>query len=181
MNSLPRERFVPLEQRERVGEDSALPIGCGQTISQPSLVAWMTELLEIRPGDRILEIGTGSGYQAAVLARLGAEVRSIEVVRELHDRARALLDELGIDAELRLGDGHAGWPDAAPFDAIILTCATPMIPLELWDQLAAGGRLVAPIGAPDGPQWLVRWRKGAGGERAEELVTPVRFVPMTRE
>jgi protein-L-isoaspartate(D-aspartate) O-methyltransferase len=180
MESLPRARFLPEHERGRAGEDSALPIGFGQTISQPTLVAWMTELLEIRPGERVLEIGTGSGYQAAVLARLGAEVRSIEVIPELHERARALLDELGLAVELRLGDGRAGWPEASPFDAVILTCATPEVPLPLWEQLRVGGRLVAPIGEAEGPQWLVRWRKGPGGEHAEEAVTPVRFVPMTR-
>jgi len=180
LESLPRERFVPAGERGRAREDTALPIGFGQTISQPSLVAWMTALLELEPGERVLEIGTGSGFQAALLARLGAEVWSIEVVPELFERARALLDELGIPAHLRRGDGHLGWPEAAPFDAIILTCATPEIPGALWEQLAAGGRLVAPVGDPYDLQMLVRYRKGEGGERTEEQVVPVRFVPMTR-
>jgi len=178
--ALARERFVPEGERRHAGEDSALPIGFGQTISQPSLVAWMTALLEIHPGERVLEIGTGSGFQAAVLARLGAEVWSIEVVPELHARARALLDELGIPVHLRRGDGHLGWPEGAPFDAIILTCATPEIPSALWEQLAIGGRLVAPLGDPHDLQTLVRIRKGAGGERTEERIVAVRFVPMTR-
>lgn len=172
---------MPEESRGRADEDSAAPIGHGQTISQPSLVAWMTELLEIRPGDRVLEIGTGSGFQSAVLARLGADVYSVEVVPELLQRAREALRELGLPVHLRIGDGHTGWPEAAPFDAVVLTCATPEIPLPLWEQLAPGGRLVAPVGDADAVQTLVRWRKRRDGTPTEEEITGVRFVPMIRE
>ncbi len=179
IEELPRWRFVPEPERIRADEDSPLPIGYGQTISQPSLVAFMTELLEVGRGDRVLEIGTGSGFQATVLARLGVTVYSIEVVSALHERARDLLAELAPGVHLRVGDGHVGWPEAAPFDATILTCATTRISDAIWGQLAVGGRLVAPIGSPNELQMLVRRRKNADGGYTEEAVTPVRFVPMT--
>jgi len=178
MREVPRHRFVPEAQRARAYEDHPLPIGHDQTISQPYIVGLMSQLAEIERGDRVLEIGTGSGYQAAVLAELGAEVWSIEIVRPLGERARRTLDALGYDVHVRIGDGYAGWPEHAPFDVVILTAAPPEIPQPLLDQLAVGGRLIAPVGR--GSQRLVVITRSADGYD-ERTVLPVRFVPMTGE
>jgi protein-L-isoaspartate(D-aspartate) O-methyltransferase len=178
MRKIPRHRFVPEGLVERAYEDGPLPIGEGQTISQPYIVAWMTELIAPRPGVRVLEIGTGSGYQAAVLAECVDEVDTIEVVPLLGRRAERLLRELGYrNIRTRIGDGYHGWPERAPFDAILLTAAPPDdIPKPLLDQLKVGGRLVAPIGR--GFQTLVRITRTETGFQREDL-GPVRFVPMT--
>jgi protein-L-isoaspartate(D-aspartate) O-methyltransferase len=176
MRTVPRHRFVPEAHRARAYEDGPLPIGAGQTISQPYVVAAMTELLHPEPGDRVLEIGTGSGYQAAVLARLVAQVYSIEIVPELADRARATLAELGVaNVEVITGDGYKGLPERAPFDGILLTAAPREVPQPLIDQLAAGGILVAPVGGFD-QDLVVLERTPTGIERRR--IFPVRFVPM---
>ncbi|MEQ8457402.1 MAG: protein-L-isoaspartate(D-aspartate) O-methyltransferase [Sandaracinaceae bacterium] len=179
MRRVPRHRFVPASQRPYAYDDRPLPIGHEQTISQPYIVGLMTQLAELEPGDRVLEIGTGSGYQAAVLAELEVDVYSIEIVRPLGERARGVLRELGYDrVHVRIGDGYQGWPEHAPFDAVILTAAPPRIPDPLLEQLAVGGRLVAPVGR--GVQDLVvviRTEEGYASRR----VIPVRFVPMTGE
>jgi protein-L-isoaspartate(D-aspartate) O-methyltransferase len=159
-----------------------LPIGEGQTISQPFIVALMTELLALTPGARVLEVGTGSGYQAAVLAELGAKVYSIEIVPALAARARAALDAAGYRAvETRVGDGYRGWPDAAPFDSIIVTAAPDHVPSALVEQLKPGGRMVIPVGATSWGQDLLLIRKEADGRTVTKRTLPVRFVPLTRE
>ena len=179
MRRVPRHEFVPDAWCAFAYADQPLPIGEDQTISQPYVVALMTELLHVKPGQRVLEIGTGSGYQAAVLAELGAEVYTIEIIGQLADRARATLDRLGYRKKImvRTGDGYEGWPEAAPFDGIILTAAPPRVPQPLLDQLKPGGRLVVPEGA--GEQDLVVYVKSAEGRVQREVVLPVRFVPMT--
>jgi protein-L-isoaspartate(D-aspartate) O-methyltransferase len=179
MRSVPRHLFVPDELRDRAYDDSPLPIGEGQTISQPYIVAFMTEAAQIRPGDRVLEVGTGSGYQAAVLAAVGAEVMSIEILPGLAARAQHALNAAGFDkVAVRTGDGFRGWPEAAPFDAVLVTAAPDEVPPPLLDQLKVGGRLVIPVGT--GTQELIRvTRTGKGYER--ESLLPVRFVPMTGE
>ncbi len=178
LRAVPRHRFVSEAYEERAYEDGPLPIGHRQTISQPYIVAVMTELLRPEPNDRILEVGTGSGYQAAVLARLVSRVYSIEIVPELADGARATLAELGIaNVEVVTGDGYRGLPDRAPFDGILVTAAPPEVPQALIDQLALGGRLVAPIGGLD--QDLRVLERTPEGVRSETLF-PVRFVPMVR-
>jgi protein-L-isoaspartate(D-aspartate) O-methyltransferase len=178
IRKVPRHRFVPEAVRGRAYDDGPLPIGEGQTISQPYIVAWMTELIEPRKGMRVLEIGTGSGYQAAVLAECVDEVDTIEVVTALGRRADRLLRDLGYrNIQTRIGDGYHGWPDRAPFDAILLTAAPPAdVPGPLLDQLKVGGRLVAPVGRQE--QMLVRITRTETGYRRETLA-PVRFVPMT--
>ncbi len=179
MEEVPRHLFVPEEERGMAYADHPLPIGAGQTISQPYVVALMTSLLALEPGDKVLEIGTGSGYQAAVLARLVREVYTIEIVPELAERARATLSGLGYaNVRVRQGDGFRGWPEAAPFDAIILTAAPADVPQPLLDQLRPGGKMVLPLGKY--LQDLVVLTKTAGGI-AREVVAPVRFVPMTGE
>lgn len=179
MRKVPRHAFVPVELRSRAYEDRPLPIGHEQTISQPYIVALMTELARVGPGDRVLEVGTGSGYQAAVLSALGAEVHTIEIVEPLASRARATLETLGYGRlHYRVGDGYRGWPEAAPFDAILVTAAPDHVPQALVDQLALDGRMVIPVGR--GVQNLVVITRTAGGIRREEI-TPVRFVPMTGE
>ena len=180
MEKVPRHEFVPEQYRNRAYEDGPLPIGYDQTISQPYIVAFMTEQLDPRPTDRVLEIGTGSGYQAAVLAQLVAEVYTIEIIEPLAQRAEADLKRLGYtNIHVRAGDGYKGWPEAAPFDAIIVTCAPENVPQPLVEQLKDGGRMIIPVGAqPD--QELVLLRKQ--GELLEKrAVLPVRFVPMTGE
>jgi protein-L-isoaspartate(D-aspartate) O-methyltransferase len=178
LRKVPRHRFVPPLWQGRAYDDGPLPIGEGQTISQPFIVAWMTELIEPRKDMRVLEIGTGSGYQAAVLAECVAEVDTIEVVPALGRKASRLLRELGYrKIQVRIGDGYGGWPDRAPFDAIILTAAPPKeVPRPLLDQLKIGGRLVAPVGRDD--QYLVRMTRTETGFK-REVLDPVRFVPMT--
>ncbi len=177
MAGVPRHLFVPEALRERAYEDGPLPIGGGQTISQPYIVAFMTEAARPGPGDRVLEVGTGSGYQAAVLASIVAHVYTIEIRPELAQEARARLAALGYrNVTVRVGDGHAGWPEEAPFDAIVVTAAPEVVPPALVGQLASGGRLVIPIGSED--QQLVRLTRTAEGVERETLL-PVRFVPMT--
>jgi protein-L-isoaspartate(D-aspartate) O-methyltransferase len=178
MGKVPRHEFVPAALRGQAYEDGPLPIGYGQTISQPFIVAFMTEQLEPRPDDRVLEVGTGSGYQAAVLAELVKEVYTIEIINELARRAEADLNRLGYtNVHVRAGDGYLGWPEAAPFDAIIVTCAPEAVPPPLIAQLKDGGRMIIPVGAK-GYQELVLLRKN--GDRLEtRAVLPVRFVPMT--
>ncbi len=178
MGKIPRHEFVPEPQRPLAYEDRALPIGYGQTISQPYIVGLMTEQLVPQPADRILEIGTGSGYQAAVLSGLVREVYTLEIVEPLAKRAIADLKRLGITNVLvRLGDGYQGWPEAAPFDAIIVTCAPDNVPQPLIKQLQDGGRMIIPVG-PLNDQELVLLRK-QGGQLVKTTVLPVRFVPMT--
>jgi len=179
LGSVPRHAFVPASERAHAYEDRALSIGHGQTISQPYVVALMTELAAPRAGARVLEVGTGSGYQAAVLAELGAEVYSIEIVAPLARRAAATLAQLGYDrVRVRRGDGYRGWPEAAPFEAILVTAAAPQVPPALLAQLAPGGRLVIPVG--DAEQQLEVHTRTAEGFEVRRVV-PVRFVPMTGE
>lgn len=180
MRVVPRHEFVPEEFLEQAYENHPLPIGYGQTISQPYIVAWMTELLDLQPDERVLEIGTGSGYQAAVLAELGyVEVYSIEIVPELAERAAARLQELGYDnVHVRQGDGYFGWPDEAPFDAIIVTAAPDHLPAPLAHQLAEGGRIVIPIGPPGFYQSLWKFVKQEGELKAYDM-GGVAFVPFT--
>jgi protein-L-isoaspartate(D-aspartate) O-methyltransferase len=180
--TVPRERFVPASQAPFAYENRPLLIGEGQTISQPFIVALMTELLAIGPGARVLEVGTGSGYQAAVLAELGAKVYSIEIVPALARRARAALDAAGYGTvETRVGDGYRGWPDAAPFDAIIVTAAPDHVPPALVEQLKPNARLVIPVGASTWGQDLLVVRKEPDGRTVTQRTLPVRFVPLTRE
>jgi len=178
---VPRHRMVPEGMRDHAYRNRPLPIGHEQTISQPFVVALMSQLAEIGAGDRVLEVGTGSGYQAAVLAELGAQVYSIEIVPALARRARGLLDDLGYgdDVSTRVGDGFAGWPEAAPFQAILLTAAPPTIPTPLKEQLAVGGRLVAPVGEDGGVQELVVMRRTGPEDFETRSSILVRFVPMT--
>jgi protein-L-isoaspartate(D-aspartate) O-methyltransferase len=181
MGRVPRHRFVPSLQQDFAYENRALPIGEGQTISQPFLVALMTDLLDPKPGDTVLEVGTGSGYQAAVLAELVAKVYTIEIVEPLGRRAMQLLNELGYrNIEVRIGDGYNGWPEAAPFDSIVVTAAPAEIPKPLIDQLKRGGRMVIPGGASD-MQYLLLVEKRPDGTTATRRTLPVRFVPFTRD
>ena len=178
---VPRHRFVPSVQQAFAYDNRALPIGEGQTISQPFLVALMTDLLDPKPGHTVLEVGTGSGYQAAVLAELVAKVYTIEIVEPLGRRAMQLLDELGYrNVEVRIGDGYSGWPDAAPFDSIVVTAAPVQIPAPLIEQLKPGGRMVIPGGAAD-MQYLLLVEKRPDGTTTTRRTLPVRFVPFTRE
>jgi protein-L-isoaspartate(D-aspartate) O-methyltransferase len=179
LRKVPRHEFVPGENQKRAYEDTPLQIGFEQTISQPYIVAAMSEAAHIRPGAKVLEIGTGSGYQAAVLAEMGADVYSIEIVEPLAKRTHAILARLGYTKlHLRIGDGYVGWPEAAPFDAIIVTAAPPTIPQPLVDQLKIGARLVIPVGEQHGDQDLRVITKTQSGSTSETLY-PVRFVPMT--
>ena len=182
MRRVPRHRFVPAFQASLAYENRPLPIGEGQTISQPFMVALMTDLLEPKPGHRVLEVGTGSGYQAAVLAELVARVYTIEIVEPLGTRARQLLQTLGYrNIEVRIGDGYHGWPEAAPFDAIIVTAAPAEIPQPLIDQLKPGGRMVIPTGRTRDVQYLLVVHKQPDGTSTTRRTLPVRFVPLTRE
>lgn len=179
MQRIPRERFVPASARAHAYEDRAFSIGYGATISQPYIVALMTELLEVKPSHKVLEIGTGSGYQAAVLNELAREVYSVEIVPELAARARETLRELGYHkVTVRSGDGYLGWPEQAPFDRIIVTAAPPKIPQALVDQLAPSGRLVAPEGDSPDTQQLVILSKDNRGRLSRTASIPVVFVPM---
>ena len=180
MRAVPRERFVPAEQASRAYSDTPLPIGAGQTISQPYIVAYMTEVLQVAPEHRVLEIGTGSGYQAAVLGEIAREVYTIEIVPELARRAAGTLRELGYDnVHVREGDGYQGWPEQAPFDRIMVTAAPEEIPQPLIDQLAVGGRLITPVGAQHETQWITVVDRTEQGI-AERRTIPVQFVPFTR-
>ena len=181
MGRIRRHVFIPAACRNvnNAYADAPCPIGCGQTISQPYIVAYMTEKLALKPGDKVLEIGTGSGYQAAVLAECGADVYTIEIIPELARHARAVLDAEGYQRiHILTGDGYKGWPEYSPFDAIIATCAPDEVPNALVDQLKEGGCLIAPVGR--GSQHLVILRKQRGRVEQEEDL-PVRFVPMVRE
>ncbi len=180
MQSVDRTRFVPPGSELYAWENRPLAIGYGQTISQPFIVALMTDLLDLKPEHRVLEIGTGSGYQAAVLAELVAEVYTIEIVPELAASAAARLDELGYsNVHVRTGDGWHGWPEAAPFDRVMVTAVGEEIPPKLLEQLAEGGRMVMPLGPRYGGQNLTVIRKGADGIETEQVL-PVQFVPLTR-
>ncbi len=179
MREVPRHFFVPEALRAHAYENRALPVGEQQTISQPYIVALMTQLARVEPGEKVLEVGTGSGYQAAILARMGAAVYTVEIVPTLAHRARKTLDSLGYrNIEYRAGDGYRGWPEAAPFGAILVTAAPNHVPQPLVDQLAVGGRLIIPVGAA--VQKLMVITRTADGTRSEEII-PVRFVPMTGE
>ncbi len=179
MGSIERELFVPEKLSSRAYEDRPLPIGEGQTISQPYMVAFMTELLNLTGTERLLEVGTGSGYQTAVLGKLAAAVYSIEIIPKLSERAKVLLNRLGFDnVHLKVGDGFFGWEDQGPFDAILVTAAAAKIPEPLWVQLREGGRLIMPLGAEKQGQALVRVTKSNGKQVVEEL-TGVVFVPLT--
>ena len=179
MRLVPRHRFVPQEQRSAAYQDRPLPIGDGQTISQPYVVALMSELLDLRGGEKVLEIGAGSGYQAAVLSLLAAEVYTIEIIPALAARAKETLARLGYrNVSVTAGDGFFGWEEKGPFDAILITAAAEKIPEPLWDQLREQGLLVMPLGEPRREQRLVRVRK-VGGKQQVENVTAVVFVPMT--
>ena len=180
MRAVPRHAFIPDDQRPRAHADSPLPIGHGQTISQPYIVALMTELLELTPQSKVLEIGTGSGYQAAVLAHLTPNVYSIEIIKPLAERAeRTLRDQGYTEVRCLQRDGYFGWKEEAPFDAIIVTCAAGHLPPPLWEQLKPGGRMVIPIGGPFEVQRLVVVTKLPDGGRQSRTVTSVSFVPMT--
>jgi protein-L-isoaspartate(D-aspartate) O-methyltransferase len=180
MARVPREEFVPADARRDAYQDGPLPIGFNQTISQPYIVAFMTEQLRPDPTDRVLEIGTGSGYQAAILAELVADVYSIEIVEPLAKTAEAALQRLGYKkVHLKVGDGYQGWPEEAPFDAIIVTCAPDKVPRPLIDQLKESGRMVIPVGERFAQQLYLLERKN--GQLTESATLPVRFVPMLRE
>ena len=180
MAKVPREKFVPQALVKNAYDDRPLPIGYGQTISQPFIVAFMTQQLRPKPTDRVLEIGTGSGYQAAILAELVAEVYTIEIVRPLAQQAETLLRELGYkNVHVKAGDGYKGWPEYAPFDAIIVTAAPDHVPQPLVEQLKEGGRMIIPVGKSYA-QRLHTFEK-RGNQLKETAVIPVRFVPLTRD
>jgi protein-L-isoaspartate(D-aspartate) O-methyltransferase len=182
MRAVPRHAFVPQRLRGSAHADSPLPIGHGQTISQPYIVALMTELLELKPDSKVLEIGTGSGYQAAVLAHLTPHVFTIEIIKPLHEAALKALREQGYTCvRCRHADGYFGWPEEAPFDAIIVTAAAGHLPPPLWDQLKPGGRIVIPIGGPNEVQRLIVVDKKPDGTRESKTIIAVQFVPLTRE
>ncbi len=182
MRAVPRHVFVPVSKRRHAYRDSPLPIGHGQTISQPYIVAMMTELLDLDDHTRVLEIGTGSGYQAAVLAHLTPHVYTIEVVEPLAERSRRTLAEQGYESvRTRHADGYFGWPEHAPFDVIIVTCAAGHLPPPLWEQLKPGGRIVVPVGGPHEVQRLIVLTKQPDGTRRSRTIMNVRFVPMTGE
>lgn len=180
MAKVPRHEFVPAAIRRNAYANRPLPIGAGQTISQPFIVALMSDLMQIKPGDKVLEVGTGSGYQAAVLAEMGAAVYTIEIIESLAQEAQARLIRLGYGkVYTRVGDGYQGWPEQAPFDAIMLTAAPRDVPQPLIDQLKPGGLLVVPVGERDGAQSLLLIEKRADGSIARRNVLAVRFVPLT--
>jgi len=180
MQSVPRHLFVPDKNRHAAYKNIPLPIGYGQTISQPTIVAFMTEMLELTPGDKVLEIGTGSGYQAAVLAHITPEVYTMEIIEDLADKTSKKLKKTGYDViRTKPGDGYYGWEKHAPFDAIIVTAAAGHIPPPLIKQLKPGGIMAIPLGSPYEVQTLVRVRKTKSGEMKTERLMPVRFVPMT--
>jgi protein-L-isoaspartate(D-aspartate) O-methyltransferase len=182
LRAVPRHEFVPVALRGSAYRNLPLPIGEGQTISQPFIVALMTDLAAVDAESKVLEIGTGSGYQAAVLAEIARKVYTIEIVETLGRRADATLERSGYDnVQVRIGDGYRGWPEAAPFDAIVVTAAPGEVPAPLIEQLAVGGRLVIPVGAEDGVQSLRVLTKGSDGQVAQSDVLPVRFVPFTRD
>jgi len=180
MHSVPRHKFVPQQYVGKAYQDGPLPIGHNQTISQPYIVAYMVETADIQAGERVLDIGTGSGYQAAVLGEIAKSVYTIEIIKELGEQARETLNELGYDnVHVRIGDGYKGWPEKAPFDAILVAAAIQEVPDPLIEQLAEGGRMLIPVGPKDRLQYLQLLRKKNGEIKRERLV-PVRFVPFTR-
>ena len=180
MRELPRERFVRPGWEAEAYDDNPLPIAAGQTISQPYIVAFMSEALQLRGGERVLEIGTGSGYAAAVLGRLAKEVHTVERHAVLAEGAAAVLTALGADnVQVHTADGTLGWPAAAPYDAIVVTAAGPEVPVALLAQLAVGGRLVMPVGEREGAQWLLRLTRVNEHETRREELMGVRFVPLT--
>jgi len=182
MRSVPREEFVPARYKKEAYRNNPLPIGYGQTISQPYIVALMTELLKVDRNDTVLEIGTGSGYQAAVLAEIVKSVHTVEIISQLGKSARARLKRLGYrNVHVRIGDGYFGWEEAAPFDAIIVTAAADHIPPPLLAQLKNGGRMCIPVGQPYFPQVLKLVEKGADGSITVRDILPVIFVPFTRK
>jgi protein-L-isoaspartate(D-aspartate) O-methyltransferase len=181
METIPRDRFVPPDVRSQAYDDIPLAIGFNQTISQPYIVAYMTDVLDVHDAHRVLEIGTGSAYQTAVLATLAREVWTIEIVPELAAIALVSLRDLGLkNVHVRLGDGHSGWPEQAPFDRIMVTAAPDDIPEPLIEQLAVGGRLVIPVGSQGGPQWMMVVEKSSTGVVRNRTI-PVQFVPLTRD
>ena len=180
MAKVPREEFIPMDARADAYEDGPLPIGYDQTISQPYIVAFMTEQLRPKRSDRVLEIGSGSGYQAAILAELVADVYTIDIVEPLAKTAEATLQRLGYkNVHIKVGDGYNGWPEEMPFDAIIVTCAPEKVPQPLVDQLKNGGRMVIPVGERFAQQLYLLEKKN--GQMKESVILPVRFVPMLRE
>ncbi|MDI6759728.1 MAG: protein-L-isoaspartate(D-aspartate) O-methyltransferase [Candidatus Brocadiaceae bacterium] len=182
METVPRHLFIPENMRAYSYLDTPLPIGSGQTISQPYIVAFMTEVLTLKKGDKVLEIGTGSGYQAAILSLIVREVHTMEIKRDLAKRAREILQRLGyVNVTVYAGDGYLGLPGEAPFDAIMITAATPEIPPALLDQLGPGGRMVVPVGQPSRTQSLTLITRKSTGEISKEELAPVLFVPLTRD
>jgi protein-L-isoaspartate(D-aspartate) O-methyltransferase len=180
MAKVPREEFIPVDARADAYEDGPLPIGYDQTISQPYVVAFMTEQLRPKPSDRVLEIGSGSGYQAAILAELVADVYTMEIVEPLAKSAEATLQRLGYNnVHIKAGDGYKGWPEEAPFDAVIVTCAPEKVPQPLVDQLKEGGRMVIPVGERFAQQLYLLEKKD--GQLKKSVTLPVRFVPMLRD
>lgn len=180
MAKVPREKFIPADARADAYGDGPLPIGYDQTVSQPYIVAFMTEQLGPKPSDRVLEIGSGSGYQAAILAELVTNVYTIDIVEPLAKSAQATLQRLGYkNVHIKVGDGYKGWPEEAPFDAIIVTCAPENVPQPLVDQLQDGGRMVIPVGERFAQQLYLLEKKN--GQLKESATLPVRFVPMLRE
>ncbi len=180
MRAVPRHRFVSDDWQDYAYRDHPLPIGYGQTISQPYIVALMTEVLDVEPGDKVLEIGTGSGYQAAVLAQMGLDVFTIEIIPDLAVTAESTLRELGYGVTTRAADGYFGWVEEAPFDGIIVTAAPDHVPQPLVDQLAPGGVMVIPVGPIGAVQTLWRFSPNAAGELEAESFGWVTFVPFTR-
>lgn len=181
MGRVPRHEFLPDDVKPLAYENRPLPIGYGQTISQPYIVALMTELLEPKAGHKVLEIGTGSGYQAAILAELTSQVFTIEIIEELGKQAVERFQRLGTEnIEIRIGDGYYGWPEQAPFDAIVVTAATDHIPPPLIKQLKPGGRMIIPVGGKFQVQQLVLVEKTSEGKTITQQILPVRFVPFTR-
>jgi protein-L-isoaspartate(D-aspartate) O-methyltransferase len=182
MTKVPRHEFVPERLADKAYEDHPLPIGHNQTISQPYIVALMTELLQIQPGAKVLEVGTGSGYQAAILAEVGAQVYSLEILEPLAKTSAELLQRLGYtNIQVKQGDGYLGWPEHAPYDAIIVTAAVDHVPQPLVEQLGPGGRLVIPVEEGRARQSLLLMEKSADGSVTTRNVAPVLFVPLTRE
>lgn len=180
MRTVPRHRFVPVQLTDQADGDYPLPIGYGQTISQPYIVAVMSQALGVGPGDKVLEIGTGSGFQAAVLAEMGCEVYTVEIIPELADQSRRVLAELGYQASVKEADGHYGWEEHAPYQGIVVTAAPELPPQALLDQLDLGASLVIPVGPAGGRQTLWRFTRRQDGTFDRDNLAGVRFVPFTR-
>lgn len=180
IRSIPRHEFVDTALENKAYEDTALPIGAGQTISQPYTVAAQTELLQVKKGEKILEIGTGSGYQAAILCHMGADVYSVERQEKLYHRAKKILNNLGYRPELKLGDGTLGWSAYAPYDGIVVTAGAPVVPEDLIEQLTIGGRLIVPVGSQES-QVMVRITRVSENEYDEERLQHFKFVPLIGE